>query len=306
VKTDLLVTGAGGQLGSVLMRRLATAGRAAVGTISPGGTRPMVGSVRACDLRDFDATAVAVREMRPSCIVHAAAMTSVAKCFEKSDEARLMNVDATRHLVELAEECGARFVLTSTDLVFDGTTGDYDESSVERPTSVYGRSKLAAENIVLSYSRGAAARLALMYGLPAARRRTTFMEQMGTLRRGGQLRLFHDEFRSALELEDASAALEQIAESEFVGVVHVAGPEALSRLEMGQIAAAALGVRGEGIESVSQADVPAAEARPADVSMACGRFEALFGRAPGRPMAEAMVGVALSYLSDPSWNDIPL
>lgn len=266
----------------------------------------MVGNVCACDFRDFDASAAVMREMRPSCIVHAAAMTSVAECYENPDAARLLNVDATRQLVELAEECGARFVLTSTDLVFDGTTGEYDEASVERPTTVYGRSKLAAENIALSYRRGVTARLALMYGLPAARRRTTFLDQLGTLRRGGRLRLFHDEYRSALELEDAAAALEQVAESEFAGVVHVAGPEALSRLEMGRIAAAALGVTGEGIESVSQADVPAAEARPADVSLSCGRFETLFGRAPGRGMVEAMPDVAARYAGDPDWDAFPL
>jgi len=297
VNVEFLITGAGGQLGSVLLRRLTTAGRAAIGTVSPRGPRPLAGRVHACDLCDDTAVAAFVRELRPANIIHAAAMTSVAGCFENPQQAQRLNVEATRRLVELAEESGTRLVLTSTDLVFDGTTGRYDEASPLAPTSAYGRSKAAAEQIVLSYANGAVVRLALLYGLPVARRSTTFLKQLAALRDGTTLKLFHDEYRSALELEDAAAAVQRVASSDFVGVIHAAGPESLSRLEMGRIAAAALGVSDAAIESVSQRDILSAEPRPADVSLTCQRFENLFGSQPGRQMSETMPEIARQFVS---------
>lgn len=224
-------------------------------------------------------------------------MTSVAACYEQPAAARALNVDATRRLAELAEECGARLVLASTDLVFDGRAGNYDEDSPVAPTSEYGRTKVAAERIVGAYRRGAVVRLALLYGLPAALRPTTFVLQLTALRDGTPLKLFHDEYRSALELEDAAAALDRVAASDFAGVVHAGGPERLSRLEMGRIAAAALGVSEANIAAVSQGDVVATEPRPADVSLNCRRFEACFGAPPGRRMAVAMGEIAARFLA---------
>lgn len=293
MKREFLVTGAGGQLGSVLMRRLVRTGRSALGLTSLSGPRPDEGETQAVDLLNDDSVAAIIRNARPSCIVHSAAMTVVGACFEQPAAAARMNVDVTRRLVELAAELGSRIVFVSTDLVFDGSRGGYDESSDARPTTVYGQTKLVAEQIVLAYAGGIVVRLPLMYGLPASARTTTFMTQLAALRSGTPLKLFRDEFRSPIWLEDAAAALERAGSSAFAGLLHAGGPERLSRLEIGRIAVAGLGLSAANIVDISQRDLPAGEPRPADVSMRCNRYETTFGSPPGRPMAEAMRAIRL-------------
>lgn len=288
---DFLVTGAGGQLGSVLMRRLAQAGRGPLGLSSMTGPRPNAGETKAVDLLDADGLAAVVRAARPRCMVHAAAMTVVAACFERPSDAERMNVGVTRTLVELAGECGARLVFVSTDLVFDGERGGYAEADEARPTTVYGRTKLAAERIVLGYARGAVVRLPLMYGLPAAPRTTTFLTQLAAMKSGTRLKLFRDEYRTPIWLEDAAAALERVGDSEFAGLLHAGGPERLSRLEMGRIAAVGLGLGDAAIVDCSQGDLATSEPRPADVSLCSDRFAAVFGSPAGRGMVDAMAAI---------------
>jgi len=298
VRWKYLITGAGGQLGSVLAVRLHDAGKRVVGVVSAAGPRPPRCHVHPLDLCRADATSDWVRSARPACIIHTAAITNVNACHSDPADARANNVDATLRLVELAAERRARFVFTSTDLVFDGRRGGYEESDEAAPLSVYGRTKLEAEKIVRGYERGAVVRLPLMYGLPAVDRPTTFRSQLDALRRGAELRLFHDECRSPLWLDDAVDALDAVARSDYVGLLHAGGPQRLSRLEMGLLAARALGVSERNIVSISQGEMPTDEPRPPDVSLSSARFRAVLGREPGRPMSEALPRIAAVFLRE--------
>lgn len=260
--------------------------------ISPRGPAPRVGECFRADLADADALSSAVRSYRPDIMIHAGAITSIQAAFEDPARTQSVNVDATVTLAELAAELHARLVFTSTDLVFDGMAAPYAEDAPPSPLSVYARSKVEAEQATLSYERGVALRLALMYGLPAVERTTTFCSQLDALRKGRPLKLFADEYRTPVWLEDAAMAVRKAAESEFAGILHIAGPERLSRLDMGRIAARALGVKGANMESSRQANMPSPEPRPSDVGLLCHRYSKLFGQAPGRAMVDAMQRMA--------------
>ncbi|RIK66662.1 MAG: hypothetical protein DCC65_08965 [Planctomycetota bacterium] len=283
-----LITGAGGQFGSVLLRRLTDSGVPATGLASPTGPSPDSGAVWRVDLADPAGLSVAVRHLAPRFIIHAGAVTSIQAAHDAPDYTRRVNIDATRTLVETARAIGAKLVLTSTDLVFDGTRAPYAEDSLPSPLSVYARSKVEAERIVLGFDHGIVVRLALMYGRPAAQRNTTFLTQLSALRTDAPLRLFADEFRTPIWLEDAATATLMIAESDITGVIHLGGPERMSRLDMGRVMARALGVSGAGIVAANQREMASPEPRPPDVSLVSARFERIFGRPPGRPMQQAM------------------
>lgn len=283
-----LITGAGGQLGSVLLRTLTRSGHPATGLISPTGPAPLVGMTIRCDLTDRDNLSNVVRALQPTHIVHAAAVTNVQTAFENPDVARSVNVAATAHLVELASQLGSRLVYVSTDLVFDGKTGNYKETDAPFPLSVYGQTKLEGERFILKYPGGVIARLPLMYGLPDVMRATTFRNQLQSIRDGQPLRLFEDEFRSPLWLDDAAEALITIAQSTIIGLLHVAGPQRLSRLDMGRIMAMALHCEESLLIPTRQSEIAFSEPRPADVSLCSDQFASTFGRSPGRPMADAM------------------
>ena len=106
----LLVTGAGGSLGSHLAR-LAQGGFETLGVWNEHRCE-LPGKTAQVDLADFGATENAVREFRPDIILHAAAMTMPVECEKQPGLATRVNVDATRHLASLAAKLRARFVFT--------------------------------------------------------------------------------------------------------------------------------------------------------------------------------------------------
>ena len=87
--------------------------------------------------------------------------------------------------------------------------------------------------------------------------------------------LFDDEWRTPLDLATASEALVAIAESDFTGVLHLGGPQRLSRVEMGVQLAAAIGVEAS-IRPLSRNAAGQPEPRPRDVSLDSSRWRTLF------------------------------
>ena len=103
------ITGASGQLGSVLVRQLAAAGEAVV-ALSHSRSDPICGvRARPVDVTDFSATGRILEQVRPSIIVHLAAVTGVGQAVQDPQRAQQVNVDATAALVE---QEGARFAYT--------------------------------------------------------------------------------------------------------------------------------------------------------------------------------------------------
>jgi dTDP-4-dehydrorhamnose reductase len=270
-----LITGASGQLGGYLLRELAASGEPIVAwSGSPRG--PLFGvDLRPVDLANPDGVAAAFREARPEGIVHAAALAMVRDCYRDPERARQVNTRGTEILAELAAAAGARFVLTSTDLVFDGERGHYREDDPPGPLSVYGRTKAAAEGPTLA-AGGVVARVSLLYGPTLVGRPAFFGEQVMALRAGKPVTLFEDEWRTPLSLETAVRALLAVARSDFRGVLHVGGPERLSRLEMGRRLAAYLGVDSSVIRVARREEFAAPEPRPRDTSLDSGRWRRLF------------------------------
>jgi len=292
------VTGASGQLGGVLVRQLAEAGEDVVALSGRRAVQIAGVRTRPIDITHHQVMRDVLEQTRPSVVVHLAAISSVGEAVADPERAQQVNVDATGALVELAGRVGARFIYSSTDLVFDGESPPYDESSRPHPVSCYGRSKLQAEPPVLDYARGVVVRPSLMFGLPAVSRKTTFCEQLIALRDGLTLRLFEDEFRTPLWLEDAARAIRAIGRSDFVGLMHLAGPERTSRLAMGLAMAEALALPTDAIQAVASSSVSFPEPRPADVSLDGSLFRRTSPDVPrARTVKEAVAGISPDELA---------
>lgn len=287
--TDFVVTGAGGALGSVLMRELARRSISAEGVVSPHGPVPYAGHSWSADLVDSRTYRERILALAPKAIVHLAAVALPSEAFKDPERARKVNVESTAILLAIAEKCGARFLYASSDLVFDGEGGPYSEDDTPEPATIYGRTKLEAEAHVFTYRGGLAIRFPLMYGFPDAARKPTFFETMiANLRAEQPVRLFTDEFRTPLWLDDAARACIALAGSDLRGCVHVGGPERLSRFEMGERVAAALGAPVRLLEATRRDDFASPEPRVRDVSLVSQHYADQFGGPPGRPMHEAM------------------
>ena len=288
----VLVTGAGGALGSVLVRVLREMHAPVSGFVSLQGPAPELGpqvQLARVDLTDPRTYQQAVKSLAPRVIIHAAAIAKPAQALREPELARAVNVDATASLTELSHALGARFIYISTDMVFDGESAPYRETSATEPGTYYGRTKLEAECHVLTHPQNLVVRLPLLYGLPEVAREPGFFEQMlRALETDQPLHLFEDEVRTPLWLEDAARACSRLAFSELTGVIHVAGPERLSRLAMGQKLAAAIGCKHAKLVATQRAQYPSSEARPHDLSLDTTRYYTHFGMPAGLAMDIAL------------------
>lgn len=286
-----LVTGASGQLGGVVAERLAALGAAAntLALIGAGGFAASEIEARRIDLADHDALDKVVRAFGPTRILHIGAMTAVGDCHRDPRRADAINVGATRILTACARELDARMLFTSTDMVFDGDGAPYDESDEPAPLSDYGRTKVRAEYALTAAPGALAVRIPLMVGFPVSGRSTTFVGQVEALTSGRPLRLFTDEWRTPITLDDAADALLALAQSALSGVIHVAGPRRMSRFEIVAAVAEALGVRDARLEAVSRLSIDAAEPRPADLSLVGARFASAFPRFAPREITETLL-----------------
>jgi dTDP-4-dehydrorhamnose reductase len=283
-----LVTGASGQLGAYLLRELRSSAKAV--TAWSGSTPGELFGVplRPVDLADADAVAAAFRDAPPDVVIHAGAMARVADCFQDPAWAGRVNAGGAAVLAGLCAAAGARLVHVSTDLVFDGELAPYRETDTPRPVSVYGSTKFGAEAAVLAAPRAAVARVSLLFG-PARNGRPSFFDVMtAALRAGTRVTLFADEWRTPLGLATAARALVALARSDFTGVLHVGGPERLSRMEIGLRLTAFLGADPSAVVAGRRDDAPASEPRPRDVSLDSSMWRGLFPGLPWPGFEEAL------------------
>jgi dTDP-4-dehydrorhamnose reductase len=284
----LLITGASGQLGAYLLRELGREGRDAVAWSGSSRGERFGYDLRPVGLADDAALKSAFAEAKPDVVIHAGAIASIAACHAEPERARRVNVHGTEMLTDLAGRAGARLVFVSTDLVFDGERGGYREGDAPAPLSIYGRTKADAEAAVLAQPHGVVARVSLMFGPSLSGRASFFDQQVAALRAGKPVTLFEDEWRTPLSLSTAAAALVALADSDFTGLLHVGGPDRLSRVEMGRHLAAHLGADPAVIVVSTRAASPAPEPRPRDASLDSSRWRSLFPTMPWPAFGEAL------------------
>jgi dTDP-4-dehydrorhamnose reductase len=270
--TRVLLTGATGQLGSYLLRELRQRDLTVESWSSREGANVLGLSCRHVDLRDVDRVSEAFREFKPDIVIHAAAVSSAAACLEDPTRARQVNSTATRVLAELAQKQHARLVFTSTDLVFDGRQGNYRETDAATPISVYGHSKAAAERCVVHCENQLALRISLLFAPSINGRPVFFDHQLEAVQQGSRCFLFEDEWRTPLSTQLAAEGILRVAETDIKGILHLAGPESISRFDMGQRLAKAIGVDPALVIANRRDDSEGDEPRPRDVSLCCDQW----------------------------------
>jgi dTDP-4-dehydrorhamnose reductase len=268
----IVVTGASGQLGSYLLDRLTEGSHEIIAW--SGRASEMRGAIplQAVDLADPRTVVAALEEADPDIVIHAAAISSTEAAYRAPKLAEAVNVAGTRCLAAWAARHDRRLLYTSTDLVFDGSRSWYREEDAPLPILEYGRSKRDAEPAVLATPRGLVARLSLLYGPSRSGKEGYFDRTIAAIRAETPQSFFSDEYRTPLDYLTASCVLVRLAESDLTGLVHIAGPERLSRFELMQRVAAGLGVDPSMIRANRRGDVPLTEPRPADVSLDTSRL----------------------------------
>lgn len=284
----IVITGAGGQLGSVLAARAAREGR----------------EVLACTSAQWDITDAgsAGRIVRPGdVVINCAAYTNVDAAESDEQAAFAVNAAGPQHIAAACARVGARLIHVSTDYVFGGDFGGaaprpYEPDDATGPLGVYGSTKLAGEQAVLTASPDAlVVRTAWVYTGDAGG--SDFVAVMRRLAGGsGAVDVVDDQVGSPTYVGDlADALLAATAGGITARVLHAANAGAVSRYEQARAVFGALGADPERVRPVSSADSPRPAARP-HYSALSGAESARAGLTPLRDWRDALAA-ALSVPS---------
>jgi dTDP-4-dehydrorhamnose reductase len=214
----VLVTGAGGQLGTDVARHWQAQGDDVVAL-----------DRSALDVSDRAAVDAAIVGSGFDVVVNAAAWTAVDACESDPDRAFAVNGLACRWLADACRRSGAHLVHVSTDYVFDGTKdGPYHEWDRPNPTSVYGASKLVGEREVLTHLPGATVvRTSWVFGEHGPNMVKTVLG----LRHRQELAFVDDQRGCPTSTADLAVALWGLAVHRVPGVFHLTNAGAVSWFE---------------------------------------------------------------------------
>ena len=235
----LFVTGANGMLGQHLIRQLAEEGKFQLHITGKGTNRVSYGKTsnvtyHALDLTDFKKVQALVEKVQPHIIIHAGASTQPNDCANDPAQCWKVNVGATRSLLRAAQKTKSYFIYVSTDFVFDGQDGPYDETAIPNPVNHYGESKLLAEEMVeMSGLHWAIARTVLVYGNKVPGGRSNFVLWVDDhLKKGLPIKVVDDQVRTPTYVEDLSKGIILMMLKHVKGIYHISGKDTCTPYEL--------------------------------------------------------------------------
>jgi dTDP-4-dehydrorhamnose reductase len=161
MKKKLLVTGANGLLGN----RIVALAKNRYTVIPTHRTKPLISNSLKLDITNAAEASNLFGKLKPDAVVHTASETNVDRCETEREHAWKVNVEGTGNVAEACKKVHAKLVYISTDYVFDGEKGLYDEEDEPNPVNYYGLTKLEGEKQVTEQCKNyAILRASVLYG----------------------------------------------------------------------------------------------------------------------------------------------
>jgi dTDP-4-dehydrorhamnose reductase len=266
-------------LGSAFMRVAASRGWGVLGAGHQAAVTSSEAETARVDIRDAARVLELVREVRPSWIVHCAALTDVDWCEDHPDDALRVNADGVRNVATAAKAADAGIIYISTDSVFDGSRGGYLEDDRTRPINAYARSKLEGERALreVDPDRWIVARTTI-YGWSPGNRKSIAEWFLSQLEASGSPAGFVDVVFTPILVQDLAHALIDLIGMGAGGVYHVAGSEACTKYEFGRQVALSFGFDPVAIRPVELATVALRARRPLNTSLSVAKVSRVLGR----------------------------
>jgi dTDP-4-dehydrorhamnose reductase len=224
------------------------------------------------DLRDLHRVELALDRSRPEIIVHFAAATDVNRCEAHPKEAEEHNVVATRHLAEWAGRRSARFLLMSTDSVFDGERGAYTENDSPSPINRYAETKLRAERIVTSALEDSLVVRASIYGWNAQPKQSLAEWALARLQASERVPGFVDVYFAPLLANTLADIMLTLLRQARKGLYHAASRDTVSKYEFVRAIADEFSLAPDLVDGVTIASISQAARRPLNSSLDARRL----------------------------------
>lgn len=271
-----LVIGASGLVGGEVMRRLTRAARPTVGTYVNQERQ----NLRRLDITEAAQVQRFCDEFAPQTIYLCAALTQVDYCEDHPEETYRQNVEGPRWVAQAAARLGARLVFYSTEYVFDGRSGPYDEDAPTAPLSVYGKSKLDAEMAVREILPEALIlRTTVVYGWdPLSKKKNFAMQVYERVQTGQEMTIPFDQIGNPTLADYLAECSIELADKQVSGVVNVVGKDLLPRTDFTRALVRSLGGDVNRVTPVTTASMKQKAVRPLQGGLRTEKLARLLGR----------------------------
>lgn len=239
------------------------------------------------DVNDAAAFERIVAEQQPDVLYLTAYLPNVDQCEEHPDATQGTNVGGVVNATRIANRHGCKLVFLSSEYVFDGVSGPYDEMALAKPLSVYGWQKLAAEHYIAAFSRDwLIVRTTVVFSWESQGKNFVYRLR-DTLERGQRIEVPDDQLSSPTYAPDLVRAMTALVAQDEDGVFHVAGPRVVSRYDFAVAAAEAFGLDHRLIVPVKTAELNQRARRPLNAGLRVDKVQ----RVLGRPMLDFREGL---------------
>lgn len=286
IKNTVLVTGASGFTGSRIIARLKEADFNVVGTAHRN--RPADSDIPfpLADLSDARSTFELINKYQPDVVVHTAANTHLDLCEIYQEQAWLSNVIAVKNLVGLSMLFDYRMIFFSSEQAYgdhpDGDDRYFLEDDPPSPINFYGKTKMVAEDVIREHlEKYVIFRLSLVYGWGNQNHISWCDHLYEDIEEGIQVKLYSDQIRSMIFVEDIAKAVEKILnKQEITGVFNLGGAKPLRRSGFGQSFADNWSFDKKLIIPVTMDEFPPETSRPRNCAMDIGKIRTALGFEP--------------------------
>jgi len=263
----ILITGANGFLGYYLVEQLLAKKYSVIATGKGECRLPFTHAVNfqwlSMDFTDPFSIHDVFENIKPDVVVHAGAMSKPDECEMDQMKAYLVNVEGTVQLLINSEELKSFFVFLSTDFVFDGERGMYNENDAPRPVNYYGRTKLEAEEAVKEYQYDwAIVRTVLVYGRNHSGHNNILKIVKEKLEKGEEYNVVDDQLRTPTYVGDLAKGIVSIIDKKATGVFHLSGKDILTPYQIAIKTAKHLKLDSSVIKKVTAASFSQPAKRP--------------------------------------------
>lgn len=258
----ILVIGANGFVGRKALLSFAESGEHEILACSRGeDIAPGKGyEFRRVDLTKEDEIGELIAEFGPEVIINCAAMSVIGQCEKEPESASAVNAEAVGNVARAAEAVGAYIIHLSTDNVFDGRSEvPHKEGDEPCPINVYGRTKLAAEEMIGKYStRYAILRVVMVYGRSLAGQHSNVIELVKRkVSAGEDFYAVNDQFRMPTYVGDIVEVMHTLVDifdkkpGEWKEIYNVCGKEKFCIYDIARTVAEVCGIDTSLIHSIT-------------------------------------------------------
>ena len=228
------------------------------------------------NLLNYSETRALVLRLRPDVVIHCASRTDVDQLESEKQEGWQANVLATRVLLDALRDLDAKFIHISTDSVYSGVKGPYDEDMETAPCNWYGKTKLESEMLVSQRSGSLILRTNL-YGWNIQDKKSLAEWFLGRLQTGQRTMGFSDARFSSIYTMLLAEIIEKCIKRDMTGLYNCACRDSWSKYEFGRNIADFFGLDPEKVLQASLDDVGFKAKRGKDLRLNVERLETELG-----------------------------